>query len=65
MLKSDKAKARLLFLILRLKSAKEEFVPLDTNFRIFNGGTMCDMYKGPCSCGSWHSPGDAEKYFGW
>lgn len=23
----------------------------------YNGGTLCDMWTGPCSCGAWHREG--------
>lgn len=24
----------------------------------YNGGTACDSFNGPCSCGAWHDPLD-------
>ena len=26
-----------------------------------NGGTVCDCWNGPCSCGAWHSLSDEYK----
>jgi hypothetical protein len=31
-------------------------VPLAPGVVRYNGGTRCDMERGPCSCGAWHSP---------
>ena len=30
-------------------------IPMPTGFHLTNGGTPCDMAKGPCSCGATHS----------
>lgn len=56
-------KIRILLLLHRLKSRKEETIELDKRLLVFNAGQKCDMYKGPCACGAWHKPGDIEKAF--
>jgi len=36
-------------LVLQIMDAHSKYVSLGSN-----GGTKCDVTKGPCSCGAWH-----------
>lgn len=58
---SEDKKIRLILFLCRLLSQTENFVELDNRLTVVTGWNKCDMYKGPCSCGAWHKPGDMEK----
>lgn len=62
---ADKKRVKTIFYYLYQQAQKEKYVDLGKSLTIFNAGTKCDMYKGPCSCGAWHLPGEQEKKFRW
>lgn len=41
---------------------KNQIVALDKKIKIYNI-EPCNMYVGPCACGSWHHIGDIEQLF--
>lgn len=62
----DKKRIKTVFYHLQILAKKQNYVELANCFTTYNSiGTRCDMYKGPCSCGAWHKPGDMEKRFRW
>ena len=39
---------------------EQNIVPLNPGITLKNGGVLCDMRIGPCSCGAWHREVDYQ-----
>jgi hypothetical protein len=43
----------------------DKHIPMSDDIRIYavHHNEPCDMLRGPCCCGAWHTPSDFDKEF--